>query len=232
MSRRDRADERRTYAARLADTLREDIIKQVYAPGQALREAELAKRFDVSRIPLREALRQLEAEGFVSIRPYRGAVVTPISVDDGAEFAETRSALMQVAIRHGLPRLSDVDLRRLDELLDVLEGETDARRWGVLIAEFHGLLFNLPERPRLMALLQAQQRQSRRYLLYLHGSEVLRRLAERCLRELARVCRERDPERAARQVAANFDTMIDGFRAEARIRPLPHAAGPDPGGPD
>lgn len=219
MSTRERLDERRTIAAHLAVIIRENIITEVYAPGQALREAELAKRFQVSRIPLREALRQLEAEQFVTIKPYRGAIVTPLSARDGVEIAEMRSVLLQLAARHALPRLADTDLQRLHDLLAEMEVEPDGHRWGVLISEFHALLFTVPERPRLMGLLNSLQMQSRRYRVYLYRNERLRRLAERCLREMADACRDRDPETVARHVKGYFDTMIDGFHAETRAQP-------------
>ncbi len=228
MSTRDLIDERRTIAAHLADVIRENIITQVYAPGQALREAELAKAFQVSRIPLREALRRLEVEQYVAIQPYRGAVVTPISAEDGIEIAEIRSALLQLAVRQALPRLSEADLQRLDDLLAAMRVEPDGHRWGALISEFHALLFAVPERPRLMGLLQALQLQSRRYRVYLYMSENLRRLAERCLSELAAACRDRDPDEAARRAATYFDTLIAAFRAESGAHP--RAGAPRPGG--
>lgn len=224
MSTHDRLADRRTLATHLVETIRENIITQVYAPGRALREMELAKQFEVSRIPLREALRQLEAEGYVEIQPYRGAIVTPITADDGVEIAEMRSALLQLAVRRTLPRLSDADLQHLTDLLAAMEIEPDGHRWGALISEFQALLFNAPERPRLMRLLAALQMQSRRYRVYLFMSDPLRRLAERCLRDLADACQHRDPELAARRVETYFDTLINGFRAEAKVRP-PDSAG-------
>jgi DNA-binding GntR family transcriptional regulator len=229
MSTRDHPADHRTLALHLAETIRENIITQFYAPGRALREAELAKHFEVSRIPLREALRQLEAEGYVEIQPYRGAIVTPITVEDGLEVAEIHSALLQLAVRRALPRFSDADLQRLADLLAAMEIEPDGHRWGVFISDFYALLFNVPERPRLMGLLQTLRMQSRRYRVYLFMSDNLRRLAERCLRDLADACQIRDPELAARRVETYFDTLISGFQAEAREHPpgdLPGAKRP------
>jgi DNA-binding GntR family transcriptional regulator len=229
MSRRDHPADHRTLAMHLAETIRENIITQVYAPGRALREAELAKHFEVSRIPLREALRRLEAEGYVEIRPYRGAIVTPITADDGLEIATIHSVLMQLAVRRALPRFSAADLQRLIDLLAAMEIEPDGHRWGVLISDFYALLFNVPELPRLMELLQTLRMQSRRYRVYLYMSDNLRRLAEGCLRDLAEACQSRDPDLAARRVETYFDTLISGFRAEARVSPpddLPGAIQP------
>ncbi|MHB8077919.1 MAG: GntR family transcriptional regulator [Candidatus Krumholzibacteriia bacterium] len=228
MSTRDRLADHRTIAARLAETIRENIITQVYAPGQALREAELAKQFEVSRIPLREALRRLEAEKFVRIQPYRGAIVTPITEQDGVEIAEMRGALMQLAVRRSLPRLADAELKRLDDLLAALEIEPDGHRWGALISEFNAVLFDVPERPRLMCLLQELQLQSRRYRVYLFMDEHLRRLTERCLRDLAGACQDRDLDAAARRVGTCFDTLIGRYRTQAQLAaPVPP---PRPGG--
>lgn len=219
MSTRDHSADHRTLATHLAESIRENIITQVYAPGRALREADLAKQFEVSRIPLREALRQLEAEGYVEIQPYRGAIVTPITANDGVEIAEIHSALMQLAVRRALPRLSDADLQRLADLQSAMKIEPDGHRWSVLISEFYAILFQVPDRPRLMRLLQKLRMQSRRYRVYLYMSENLRRLAERCLEDLANACQARDPELAARRVQTYFDTLISGFQAEAKVRP-------------
>lgn len=215
MSARDRLTERRTIAAHLAETIRERIITQVYAPGLALREAELARQFKVSRIPLREALRQIEAEGFVTIQPYRGAIVTTMSEEDCIEVAEIRSVLLQLAVRWKLPRLSDADLQHLDDVVTKMQGEADPHRWGALVAEFHEILFDLSERPRLKAMLEALQLQSRRYMTYLHRKENLRQLAEHGLRGLADACQGHDPDLAARRVAAYFDTLISSYLAQS-----------------
>ena len=90
--------------------LRRAILAGEFAPGSQLRQDELAQRFGTSRIPVREALRQLEAEGLVSILPNRGATVSSLSLDEVLELMEIRIALECRALRMAIPNMVDTDL--------------------------------------------------------------------------------------------------------------------------
>ena len=85
------------------EELRRAISQGEFAPGVQLRQDELAERFGTSRIPVREALRQLEAEGFVTLLPNRGAVVSDLSIDEVIELLEIRIALECHALRLAIP---------------------------------------------------------------------------------------------------------------------------------
>ena len=69
----------KTTPTLVAEALRKGILKGMIKAGQVLRQEDLAERFGVSRIPIREAFRQLEAEGLIKIYPHRGAVVSSLS---------------------------------------------------------------------------------------------------------------------------------------------------------
>jgi DNA-binding GntR family transcriptional regulator len=88
-----------SLATKIYLELRERIIEGVIKPGERIRERELAEELDVSRIPLREALPRLEAEGFIRTLPRRGAVVTDLSLRDVEELFEVRSSLEVLAAR-------------------------------------------------------------------------------------------------------------------------------------
>ncbi len=87
----------------MREALRAAISSGELAPGLQLRQDELAARFGTSRIPVREALRQLEAEGFVTFLPNRGAVVSDLSIDEVIELLEIRIALECHALRLAIP---------------------------------------------------------------------------------------------------------------------------------
>ncbi|WP_336630478.1 MULTISPECIES: GntR family transcriptional regulator [unclassified Microbacterium] len=107
-----RAD--RSLAAQIYDELRRRIIEGEIPAGTWLRERELAEEFSVSRIPLREALPQLEAEGFIVTHPRRGAVVRELTVRDATEYFDVKSSLEVLAARSAASRVrAGADTARL-----------------------------------------------------------------------------------------------------------------------
>lgn len=93
----------------VVEELREAIVTGAIAPGERLLQVELAERFGVSRIPLREAMRTLHAEGLIVIEPNRGAVCRPLEPKDVSDLYAVRLALEQLAVREAAARF--VDLR-------------------------------------------------------------------------------------------------------------------------
>jgi DNA-binding GntR family transcriptional regulator len=108
---------RQSRAANVADALRADIVSGVFTPHQRLTEGRLSERYGVSRIPVREALRGLEAEGFVNITPYRGAQVAVLSPHDALDLLEVRGALEIVATKRAAARRSWDDVQQMADIL-------------------------------------------------------------------------------------------------------------------
>src|SRR5581483_11927857 len=110
----------------------------------------------VSRIPVREALRQLEAEGLVTFNPHRGAVVSSLSLAEIEELFELRADIECELLRRAIPRMSAEQLDRatdvLDEFQDALEAGESAR-WGPLNWHFHAALYAPAERKLTMGVL-------------------------------------------------------------------------------
>jgi DNA-binding GntR family transcriptional regulator len=97
----------RTLAERAFTTLHEAIVTGVLAPGERLPIEELAQVLELSPMPIREALRQLDSVGLVENIPHRGARVAVLSLEDLREVYEARLALEALAIRHAAERLTD-----------------------------------------------------------------------------------------------------------------------------
>lgn len=138
-----RLSDRSTLHQRVVARLREAILKGELKPGERLVQEELAEAMGVSRMPIREAIRQLEKEGLVTVEAHKGAVVTPLTTEDIEEIYELRAMLESEAVHRSLPHLTAEDKRKLKELLDAMKqaaakGETD--RFVELNAEFHRLL--------------------------------------------------------------------------------------------
>jgi DNA-binding GntR family transcriptional regulator len=89
--------------------VREAILDQVFKPGDHLGETELAGKFEVSRSPVREALVALEKEGTVSMSPYKGAIVKPLSVAEVLDIADLRLALISLVLKPTYRHLSPAD---------------------------------------------------------------------------------------------------------------------------
>jgi DNA-binding GntR family transcriptional regulator len=95
---------RATFRAQIVDQLRDAIIRGDLAPGSPVTELSLARRFGVSRGPLREAMRQLEEQGFLVSAPYTGTRVAALSIDDVHEIYSLRTAMETLAFRQVWPR--------------------------------------------------------------------------------------------------------------------------------
>ena len=161
----------------MADKLRDQIIRGEIPEGAQLRQDVIASRYQVSRIPVREALRQLDAEGLITILPNRGAIVPELSPDDIEELFAIRALLEPEVLKHSIPRLSPADFAHADEILDKfikeLRREDHISSWGRLNWQFHSTLYSRAERPHFMAIIRNVNHKGERYTrlqLYLtHG---------------------------------------------------------------
>jgi len=160
---RDTMTRARTTPDAVAVTLREAIVRGIFRAAQPLKADEIAAQLGVSHIPVREALRQLEGEGLVTIYPNRGAIVASLSRADITEIYGIRTTLETAALRAAVPLLSPATLRRASAVLDEYELETDTRHWGELDLEFHATLYGLEGQPRLLGIINTLRNQVDRY---------------------------------------------------------------------
>ncbi|MCG8971594.1 GntR family transcriptional regulator [Streptomyces sp. CL12-4] len=140
---------RRGLADEVADRIREAIFNGVYAPGEQLREVELSGEMDVSRGPVREALRLLEREGLVHCAWHRGTTVTTLSAEDVAELDSLRGALEDLAVRQVIVHASDEDLASIAKTADMMERAGDAHEMVRLDIAFHDAVFAAAGHQRL-----------------------------------------------------------------------------------
>ncbi|HEY4218321.1 MAG TPA: GntR family transcriptional regulator [Gemmatimonadaceae bacterium] len=146
--------------------MRERILRGDYPEGEPLRQDALAEDLGVSRIPVREALRQLEAEGLVTFSPHRGAVVSTLSLAEIEELFELRAEIECSLLRRAIPKMTAEHLDRANDVLDEFEDAMaagEAARWGPLNWYFHSALYAPADRNLTMGVLQKLHQHSDRY---------------------------------------------------------------------
>jgi DNA-binding GntR family transcriptional regulator len=186
--------------------LREAILSGKYPGGMRVNIPEVAERLGMSRMPVREALRQLDTEGLVTIRPNRGVVVTELTPEDILEVFEMRAVLEGLAVRVALPRFDDEafeDLARIHERMDRNRG--NAAQWLRLHNEFHDYICRKSGRPRLVAQTTLLRRTVEPYLRVHIGAYESEELLGSEHQRLLETLRARDPERAERAMREHVE---------------------------
>jgi DNA-binding GntR family transcriptional regulator len=190
----------KTRTQLVVETLREKILNGEIKAGQALRQAALADDLNVSRIPVREALLQLEAEGLVSFEPHRGATATDLSVSQVDELFELRAMLEADLLAASIPNITDESLNNataiLKKLNKALGKENAANTWSELNSSYHDCLYSAAGRPQTKNLVDTLNKNADRFirmhLLWAGGISK----AESEHNELLDRCKARDVEGA------------------------------------
>lgn len=123
-----------------------------YKPGERLIAEDIAAEIGTSRMPVREAFRRLAADGLVVLRPNRGCIVAGLTLDELYEVFEIRSVLEGLAVRLAIHRIDEEVLDELERLLERMEraGQSGSSDWVVRHQEFHGRIYALSGRPKLI----------------------------------------------------------------------------------
>lgn len=155
--------DRRNTADYVADALRSAINAGVLADGAVLNQAELATHFGVSRVPVREALRQLQAEGLIELRVHHLAVVRGLTIERLQEVYTLRAVLESWLIETATKNLTVDDIAHARQLNDRLLGEEDHGKWLALNAEFHATLYTPAKASMTMEILEQLRARGERY---------------------------------------------------------------------
>lgn len=188
--------------------IRESIINGLLDEGEPIRQDDVARQFNVSKIPVREALKRLEAEGLVTFQRNKGAVVSSISEPEVAQIFEVRAILESNAIRLSVPNISAETLRKAEQYCNDFAAETNVGRWAELNWQFHSCLYEDANRPYLVNMIRSVNDRIERYLrIQLSLSDGQKR-ADREHREILDSCRANDAEKAASLV---FDHIMHAY---------------------
>jgi DNA-binding GntR family transcriptional regulator len=171
------------------DELREAIVQGHFKPGEKLDQEEIAGLLNVSRIPVRQALRTLTAEGLVKMYPHRGAVVAELSREELEEIYFLRGVLEGVAARLAAPKMDETHIAKLQAILEKMEQLTNLDEWLDLNRNFHNTIYDVINRPRLLSMIESLRNTAAPYIRdYIASPEYLevtrlghRRILEACI---------------------------------------------------
>lgn len=156
--------EKRTIADQVAELIRNRILAGQLRGGQPIRQEHLAAELGVSRIPLREALKQLAAEGFVTLASHKGAVVAELSVAEVEELFDLRLRLETWLLSRAIPAMTEAQLEALDAILAEQRRPDVLPRWGELNWRLHEVMYQAAARPITLKLLKNIHDKIDRYL--------------------------------------------------------------------
>lgn len=224
----------RTLSSAIVDHLRRAILDGTHAAGTQLRQDALAAAYNVSRIPVREALFQLEAEGLVRIAPHKGAIVAGFAPDEIGDVFDLRVLLEPRLLRSSAPLLTPADFAEIAGLdaafADAIERH-DVARWGELNAQFHQSLYRHASLPRTRAIVASVLQTSDRYTRVQMNRDAALGRAQREHRKLLALCRDGRVDEACEFLVAHIEAvrqdLLRLLKAEARPRNAKPAADAD-----
>jgi DNA-binding GntR family transcriptional regulator len=215
-----------TVTSYVLDSLREGILAGRYALGSRLDQQALASELGVSVIPVRESLRQLQAEGLVSIYPRRGAFVTQLSAGDLEEIYLIREVLEGLATQLAIPNLVPETLADLADTAKRMQRATAARDFAQLFELnriFHFSIYEASQRPLLLQMISSLWDRSSLYRrLYTYLPERAgQALTEH--QEIYAACQAGDAATASRAVRRNIRQTVAGIQEKLEADGLLHS---------
>ncbi len=200
----------------VVEVLREKILSGEIAAGEPLRQSALAESLNVSRIPVREALLQLEAEGLVKFEAHKGATATILSVEQVSELFELRAMIETDLLEKAIPNMQNADFTEAEQVLELLESafkqENAAASWSELNTQFHTCLYQAANRPHTLDVVQSLNTNCDRYirLQLLLGGGIPK--AEHEHRELLSHCKNGDIQQASELLRLHIMNAADTIK--------------------
>lgn len=198
------------------DGLRAAIFAGEYAAGTPLRQNEIAELYGTSRIPVREALRQLESEGLVSFERNKGVVVKGFSIEDVLEMLEIRIALECRALKLAVPNMALEDFEAAENILKAYEETDDQSAWGELNWQFHWTLYLPCQRPKLLDMIETNYGHVSRYTRRQVSAATGKSLPQNDHIQLLEFCRSGDAASAVNLLERHIEQTQKSLRASMR----------------
>lgn len=213
-------------AFHIVRSLREDILNGVLAPGLQIRQEMLAEKFGVSRVPVREALRQLEAEGLVTTELYRGAFVATRNLEEIEEMLDIRIGLETRALKLALPNFTPAIVTRARKILETYDRSERPQEWRDLNLSFHLALYQPSNRPRLVKMIEDVAAMNSHFMRTYISATVGRVDAQAEHHQMLDACAAGDSRRALRLLETHIEHTRDALRERGALFRSKALAGP------
>lgn len=209
----------KTIAQQVKESIRMLILHQKLAPGERIDQMALAEQLNVSLVPVREALKTLEAEGLVKIIPRRGAFVTEVSPDHLNDLYRARQLIEGEAAFHAVEALTDADIEQLRDLSRAMRRATDENNINEFMhlnRQFHMTIYRrVGSKHYLDAITRLWDRSELyryRYMFVLKNAESAHRDHE----AIILACEARDSSKVKALVIAHIQHTLDGLHEEVK----------------
>lgn len=208
----------------IEEKVRSAILDGRLPAGIALRQQELATLFGVSRMPVREALRQLEAQSLLRVETHKGAVVAPLISEDATDAYALRILLESEAIRQSIPLLTEDDIAAARLCIEKLEVETDYTVIGTLNRQLHMTLYSKAPNKRLLKLVEEGLNEEERFLRFNLSAMGLGKLSQHDHWELLELAQAKSVELTVSALELHLNRGVKAINTYLKERsPMPPA---------
>ncbi len=191
----------------VADHVRDAILRGELRAGERLDETSIAALLNVSRTPVRSAVRNLAAEGLVEVYPHRGAVVSGLSPEELEEVYHVREMLEGSAARLAAPNVDPKRLALLESILSEMEATVDPNSWLELNNRFHDGVYEAAHRPRMLSIIEYVRNIATPNMRVFIDSPGFTDSSNREHRRILEACAKRDGERAQAEVQKHLRSV-------------------------
>lgn len=201
--------------------LRRMILRGALVPGEPIRADQIAAELEVSRVPVREALKILEGEGQVTYRPHHGYVLAELRLEDLRENYRIRRLLEDDAAGVALGRITDEDVQHMRDAIEEMEalGPEDPAAMAVVNRRFHFVLLEAAGMPQLMHHVRLLWNASDHYRSVYYADAAYRREVHDEHRQILAAVTGRDPDALRTALDGHRDRAIEGLRAILKEEP-------------
>ncbi len=146
-------DTGKTKASYISSTLRNAIIFGDLKPGEKITESRISEKFKTSHIPVREALKQLEREGFVESKPYSGNFVRKTCDENLIEYCNIHKVFIRNFLKHAIPEYTEKDYKKFDDIINKINRSSDYREASLYFFDLNEMLYAPAKMPYMLSLL-------------------------------------------------------------------------------
>ncbi|MCX4144591.1 GntR family transcriptional regulator [Paraburkholderia madseniana] len=196
---------RPTTVELVTTAVRQRILSGDLAPGEALRQEALAEELGVSRVPIREAITRLTAEGLLTNVPHKGAYVSELSIDEVRETFDIRLRLEPWIFSEAIPRISEAEMGKAERLVKEMD-KADSGVWGQLNWRLHETLYLPAQRDITLQMLRVLHDRCDRYFRFQAVQVPIREQSHDEHMGLVQACRKRDAKLGAKLLEQHVKT--------------------------